>query len=90
MAERNSNGHLRAWERAWLAVFGLFVATSDPDPAWLGVALTVVGVAIVLAAVGVVEVAMALYYRAQRRRRLGRQQRTADRTDTPTEPAELP
>lgn len=68
MAEGTSKRRLRGWERAWLAVFGLFVAASNPDPDWLGVTLAVVGVAILFAAVGVVEVAMALYYRAQRKR----------------------
>lgn len=67
VGSRRSGPSLQWWERAWVAVFGSFVAASNPGPAWLNVALAVVGVAVVLAALGVVEVLMALYHRAKRR-----------------------
>lgn len=66
---RRSGPNLQWWERAWVAVFGSFLAASNPGPAWLDVAFAVVGVSIVLAALGAGEVLMALYYRAHRNRR---------------------
>lgn len=66
---RRSGPNLQWWERAWVALFGSFLAAANPGPSWLDVTLAVVGVAIVLAALGVVEVLMALYYRAKRHRR---------------------
>ena len=76
MGTRRSGPNLQWWERAWVAVFGSFLAASSPGPAWLDVALAVVGVAIVLASLGVVEVLMALYYRAKRH---GRDRSTSSR-----------
>ena len=64
---------LQWWERTLLVLFGLWLSATEFGPSWLDAALGVAGLAIVMAAVGAVEVVMALYYRTQHRRRAGRQ-----------------
>ena len=60
---------IRWWERTLVALFGLvLVGIHAAAPALLGRFLLVAGWVIVAAAVGVVELAMALYYRARRGR----------------------
>jgi hypothetical protein len=59
---------LRGWERYLVVVFAWVVLVqADFDPAPLAIAVRALGWLVILAAVGVVELAMALYYRALRR-----------------------
>ena len=57
---------LRYWERILLFLFGLTLAGVDADPTWIRITLSVVGWVIALAAIGLVELMMALYYRTRR------------------------
>lgn len=57
---------LRYWERLLIALLGWMLVTVGGAPV-VQIASSVIGWAIIAAAVGAVEVAMALYYRARRR-----------------------
>ena len=56
---------LHGWERVVLVLFGGFLAGNDLRPTALTTTLQVVGWVVILAAVGVVEILMALYYRTK-------------------------
>ena len=67
MSERRTIRELRWWERTVIALFGVFVASSGSSASGPWNVLSIaVGVLIVLAAVGVFEVVMALWYRSRR------------------------
>jgi hypothetical protein len=64
MTDRRRRTTLRYWERLWLMVFGLVLVRGFDSPA--AAVASVCGWFIVLAAVGVVETAIALWYRGRR------------------------
>lgn len=68
VADRERN-ELRWWERMVLVLFGSFLVGADAGSHWVRVIVAVAGWAVILSAVGVVELAMALYYRARRQLR---------------------
>ena len=63
-----TKSQLHGWERVVLVLFGGFLAGNDLGPTPLAITLQVVGWVVMLAAVGVVEILMALYYRTKRMR----------------------
>lgn len=62
---------LRLWERMLLVLFGLTLAGIDADPDWIRITFILVGWSIVVSAIGLAELAMALYYRTRRSVRSG-------------------
>ena len=65
MGRRRGRTELHYWERLVLLVFGLSVMGIDSDADWV-LAFRIIGALIAAAAIGLVELAMALWYRARR------------------------
>ncbi len=57
---------IRGWERMLITILGFMLVGGSSAPAPWGYLMPIVGWTIVAAAVGVVELAMALWYRARR------------------------
>lgn len=57
---------MRGWERLLVGLFGLLFVAVDTGTLVLDVLVRSVGWFVVLAALGVVELAMAIYYRSRR------------------------
>jgi len=57
---------IRGWERTLIAIVGLMLVGGSASPAPWGYLMPIVGWTIVAAAVGVVELAMAVWYRFRR------------------------
>jgi len=63
-----SNSQLHGWERILLVLFGGVLAGTDLGSTPLAMTVRVLGWLVILAAIGVVEILMAVYYRTKRRR----------------------
>jgi hypothetical protein len=66
--QASSNERLQGWERVPLVLFAGFFAGIDVEPTALANVLRVIAWLAILAAVGVVEIVMALYCRTRRAR----------------------